>query len=289
MKWQQVSLIILTFLQISIAKATMVVTYRVAESKDDTRYNYDTAALRLALEKTKAEFGDYKLVPGAVMNFSRAISDIKNNQTPNYIFKLSYESRFKKDLNLDYAEFPVDLGIVGYRVCFTNPKTKEKLKNVKSLDDLKKFKHGQGQDWSDVEILRGHGFEVITAANYESLFLMVAAGRFDLFCRGTNELGGEYEAHKHMPNLVYDESFSLYYPLPRFFYTNKANKELIKRIEKGLITAFNDGSLKELWKKEYIKSVNFVNLKNRKIFPIENPNLKEVKFNYKKYFFNPLE
>lgn len=271
----------------STAFAEMNVSYRVGESAKDTRYDYDTAALNLALEKTKAEFGDYKLVPNVNMNFSRAIENISNNITPNFIFKLSYEERFK-NLNMDYAEFSVDLGIVGYRVCFTNPAVKEKLKKVNSIDDLKKFKHGQGQDWSDVEILRSHQFEVITVSAYESLFSMVAYGRFDLFCRGTNEILDEYMAHKHIPGLVIDDSFSLYYPLPRFFYTNKKNKKLIERIQKGLIIAYNDGSLIKLWKKQYLESVNFVKLDKRKIFSIDNPNLKDVKFNYSKYFYKPL-
>src|SRR5205814_473177 len=139
----------------------------------------------------------------------------------------------------------------------TNPSTIKKLTKIKTLNDLKKFKHGQGQGWSDVEILRNHRFDVMTVANYESLFTMVAAGRFDLFCRGANELLEEYNSHKHLPNLVYDKSFSLYYPLPRFFYTNAKNKQLIKRIQAGLIIAYNDGSLVKLWKKEYGDSVKF--------------------------------
>jgi hypothetical protein len=181
------------------------------------------------------------------------------------------------------------LGIVGYRVCFTNKKNKSRLKNIKTIDDLRKFSHGQGQDWADVEILRHHGFTVVTAATYESLFNMVAMGRFDLFCRGTNELLDEYNAHKNMKDLTYDESFSLEYPLPRFFYSNKKNKELIARVQKGLVLAYNDGSLKRLWEKEYRKSIDFVNLKKRKIFHVDNPNLSDIKFEYKKYFYDPLK
>lgn len=273
---------------LSSANAKMVVTYRSPESATDTRYNYDNGALRLALEKTKAEYGDYEFKASESMTFNRAIKDIENNDTPNFIFKLSYEERFK-NLNLDFAKFPVDLGIVGFRVCFTNTKVKERLKSVKTLDDLRKFTHGQGNGWSDVGILRYHKFEVFAVGDYESLFSMVAVGRFDLFCRGTNEILSEYNTHKKIEGLTYDETFSIAYPLPRFFYTNKKNKDLIKRIQKGLIIAFNDGSLKELWRKEYLDSINFVKLKDRKIFYLKNPNLENLKFDYQKYFLNPLE
>jgi hypothetical protein len=275
-------------LVLSLAEAKMVVTYRAAESDSDKRYNYDKSVLQLALEKTKAEFGDYELRPSEAMNFTRAINDMERNITLNFIIKQSYESRYK-DKKMDFAKFPVDLGIVGFRVCLTNISAQKRLGNVKTLDDLRKFSHGQGQDWSDVEILRHHKFNVVTSASYESLFDMVALERFDLFCRGTNEILDEYNAHKNIKGLTYDKSFSIAYPLPRFFYSNKNNKKLLARIEKGLIIAYNDGSLKELWKKEYGDSVRFANLKQRKIFYFDNPNLKDVNFDYQKYFFNPLK
>jgi hypothetical protein len=280
--------LLINLLVFSIADAKMLVTYRTAESDTDKRYNYDKNVLQLALEKTRAEFGDYELRPSEAMNFTRAINDMEGNVSPNFIIKMSYESRFK-DKKLDFAQFPVDLGIVGFRVCFTNKNAKQRLQNVKSIEDLRKFSHGQGQDWSDVEILRYHHFNVVTSASYESLFNMVALERFDLFCRGSNEILDEYNAHKNIKGFTYDETFSLAYPLPRFFYSNKNNKILINRIQKGLIIAYNDGSLKGLWRKEYGDSVRFANLKQRKIFYLDNPNLKDVKFDYKKYFFDPLK
>ncbi len=77
------------------------------------------------------------------MNFARAINDVSANTYPNFFIKQSYEGRFA-DMKMDYANFPVDLGIVGWRVCFANSSILDRLKKVKTLEQIKEFVHGQG-------------------------------------------------------------------------------------------------------------------------------------------------
>lgn len=265
-----------------------IFTFRAPESDVDLRYNYDKEALQLALEKTKSKYGPYKLVKSPVMNFARSIDEVSKNSFPNFFIKLSYEDHFS-EINMTYSRFPVDLGIVGYRVCFTSKDKIEKLKKIETLDELKKFSHGQGLAWADTTILRHNGFKVEEVPNYEGLFKMVASGRFDLFCRGSNELLDEWNAHKDIENLAYDQSFTIVYPLPRFFYTHSSNAKAAQRIQEGLILAYNDGSLVKAWRQNYNESVNFVNLHHRKVFRLENPLLKKVDFDYSKYFFDPFK
>jgi hypothetical protein len=269
------------------ANEPTVFTYRTPESAADARYNYDNAVLRLALEKTKAKWGPYKLVGSAVMNFSRAMEDIKSGTTPNFFLKQSYEAKMR-EMNIDFAKFDIDRGIVGWRVCFTSKAGIEKLKKVKTLDDLKKVTHGQGLGWADTGILRSQGFTVEEVGSYESLFQMVAKERFDLFCRGANELLEEWEGHKNIEGLVYDKTIAIQYPLPRFFWTNKANKDGIRRIEEGLNLAWKDGSLQKEWLKNYKDSIRFTNLQKRKIFRLENPNLQGLDYDWKPFAYDPV-
>lgn len=269
--------------------APLEITVRGPEGPGDTRYDYDTGVLRLALEKTRAKHGGYRITTAPPMNFSRAISSASTDAYPNFFIKLSYEARYVDALKLDYVRFPVDLGIVGFRVCFTHPDLKPELAKATGIEALRRFTYGQGRDWADVSILRSNGFKVVEVDQYESLFRMVAARRFDLFCRGTNELLDEYNAHKDLPGLSYDESFSIAYPLPRFFYTHKRNTAAIARIQEGIRLAHKDGSLQLLWREKYGDSVDLVQLERRRIFWIENPLLKDVDFDYRQYFFDPLK
>lgn len=261
-------------------------TYHSKQSMGDKRFEYDHELLKLSLEKTKKKHGPYKLIPLAVnANYKRIEILAQNKQIKNLFFKQSVST---KRLNtLGYVPFPVDRGIVGYRVALVSEQNKEKLKLVKTVQDLKKFTVLQGFGWLDVKILEHNGFKVMQGGSYEGLFEMVSRNRGDLFIRGANELYQEWVDNKHLENLTYDETFVLYYPLPRFFFTHKTNKKAIKRVQEGLILAYNDGSLINLWEKHYLKSIEFVNFNKRKIFKIENPLLKGLDGRYKKYIYTP--
>ncbi len=219
------------------------------------------------------------------MNAARSLISVKNGEFENFFVKFSVSKKLLKELSP--VRFPVDRGIVGYRVFFVSPNARNRLKQVATIEDLKDFTMGQGIGWLDSKVLEYNGFKVITGSSYEGLFNMVGMGRFDLFPRGANELYGEYISHKIIKGLTCDESISLYYPLPRFFFTTKTNSIAKTRIEEGLIAAYKDGSFLKLWEKFYNPSLNFVNLKNRKIFKIENPFLNDLDNSYERYIYTP--
>tara|TARA_R110001583_G_scaffold52393_4_gene162815 strand:+ start:146 stop:1048 length:903 start_codon:yes stop_codon:yes gene_type:complete len=261
-----------------------IYTYRGKESDTDTRGDYGTALFKLALDKTVESHGEYELVFLDKMNTGRSLKVLQNNQYSNFFAKQSVSKDRLKQFG--YVDFPVDLGIVGYRVFFVSPDAVARLNQVETLEQLKKFTIGQGIGWLDEDILKHNGFQVVTGSNYESLFNMVSRNRFDLFSRGVNELLKEYRANLDINNLLYDNRIALYYPLPRFFFTHKSNKAAIERIQTGLIRAYQDGSLVELWLEYYGESLDFINLNNRKIFKIENPFIKGINSGYEKYIFD---
>lgn len=270
----------------STAMSQMTITCRAPESKTDTRYDYDNKLIKMALERTMEEYGPYAIKYTNNVTASRAMHAISNNEDKNMFAKLSYNANFSETKDMIYIPLPIDLGIVGYRVCFTSPEVEEKLKHVKTLYDLKKFTIGQGRGWSDVGILRYNGFQVEETAVYKSLFPMVARNRFDLFPRGVNEVLKEYQANKNIGGLKVDELIAIEYPLPRFFYTHKSSKKAFERIKTGLFKLYNDGSMQRLWREEYQESIDFANLKGRKIFHLKNPKLSGLDFDYRSYFYS---
>jgi len=121
------------------------------------------------------------------------------------------------------------------------------------------------------------------------LFPMVAASRFYFLCRGANELKTEWEANKDLKNFAYDSSFVIFYPLPRYFWTNKLNTQAIERLHYGLQIAFDDGSMHEVWRKHYQQAVDFSKLNERRVFKLENPGLDGVVPGFEKYFYDPFK
>jgi hypothetical protein len=143
-----------------------------------------------------------------------------------------YEQRFHA------VGIPVLRGLDGYRICIINPNRQSAFSAVQTLEDLQQFTIGQDPGWSDVKILEGAGFEVITAP-YDSLFNMVERDRFDCFLRGVHE--APTEAAKQ-PGLAVERDLLIVYPFTSFFFVNKGDLSLAADLENGLKNAYEDGS-----------------------------------------------
>ena len=278
------------------ARAEFVVSHRVPALVATTYYDYYVDVLKLAMEKSRPQYGDYRFegVPSDASTL-RALSDVVQNSYPNLVLEMGYEDKLTENGDLTYIDLPVDGGIVGYRVCYLNPAIQQKITSTTTLDDLRKYTVGQGVGWADTEIFRHNGFKVIEVDRFPALFRMVAAGRIDLFCRGANQIiEDSYELNalegssktKSLTKLIVDQTFVLVYPLPRFFYLHSKNKLAKERITAGLKIAHADGSLRKLWDKHYKASVDFVHLEQRQIIYLENPLLKNLPTDYKQYFFD---
>lgn len=263
--------------------AETVFTYRAPESDRDTRLHYEIQVLRLALEKTTDEYGPFRLEPTPRINVARCMQSVRQHKFTNFFCSLGYTEIYDTYPDVTYVRFPIELGILSYRTCFTNAKTAEKLENITSLRELRGLTHGLGRDWADVAVLKHNGFKVVEVDQYETLFTMAAAGRFDLFCRGTNEIKEEYDVRKDINGLVYDRNIVIHYPMPLFLYTNKANTAAIERITEGLHKALKDGSLVTLWKSKHLPSADFAQLHKRRLFRLQNPVVKNIDFDYAKY------
>jgi hypothetical protein len=286
MKKRVLVLMFALFAFVSYSK-DMVITYRGPESKKDTRFDYPLALITEAMDKTKDEYGGYKLVPSAGMNFARASSAEYIDEIENFIFETTASE--KNESNLLSVKIPIAKGLYGYRIFLINKNKQNLFKDVNSIADLKKLRPGQGKSWLDVKILKNSGFNVVTGPNYEGLFKMLLAGRFDAFPRGVNEAFHERDARiNELPNLAVEETLCVYYPLPRFFYTSKKNTLFAERLEKGLEIMIEDGSFDKIWSKYNGHFVEQGKLANRKIFTIDNPFVPSVvPLDNPKYWYKP--
>lgn len=284
LSWQWLMLLCGIFLA-TLVQAEFVVSVRVPETMGDAREEYNLALIRLALDKTRAEYGSYELQMMPPMNGLRSLTEVSRGKYPNALIELNYEPRHLYEQGLIYINFPIDLGILGTRICFVNRQHRDAIAAVTHVEQLRQYTIGQGMGWADALILRHNQFMVTEVANYNSLFKMIAAGRMDLVCRGANEIKREYQQFGAFLSLVMDERFALEYPLPRFFFTNAENTLLKNRMEKGLQLAYADGSLVQLWKEYFADSLAFSKLQQRIIFQLENPLVEQLDPSYQQYSY----
>ena len=272
------------------AQAETVIHYTPLEDPSDKRLDYPLKAIDLAMRKTATQYGPYRFnqIPGAV-SLARSVYELNRDTYPNYFLPGGPSIHEMSKGQLISADYPLDHGLLSYRICFVSPAAKALVAAAKSLDDLRKFTIGQGANWPDIAILESNGFRVLQNQNYTGLFKMVIGNRVDLFCRGISELHKEYTEYKYLGDLQYDESFALVYPMPYALYFNKNSAPVIRRIEEGLNIARTDGSLKELFTRYHRDDILFAKLKHRKIFYLQSPYGKALSPTYRSFMIDPLK
>jgi ABC-type amino acid transport substrate-binding protein len=271
------------------AETPMRYVYHPPESALDVRYLYHWEILRTALEKTKPKWGAYAMIPSDRMSERRQAFELKSATGMLTVMYLSTTPDFEK--NLIPARIPVDRNLGGYSVFLIRKGEEDRFRNVRTLDDLRRFRFGLGLGWVDVDILRANGFRVVTGSSYEGLFEMLVHKRFDVFLRAAVEVLDEYDNRKKaLPDLEIEDSIILYYTLPMYFWFPRTpeGQRLAARAEEGMRMMIADGTFDAIFDKYQRTKIERLRLRERKIFKIENPFVgPETPLADKKLWFDP--
>lgn len=269
------------------AGAATLFTHVSPESPQDQRTRYEQDLLRLALEETRADFGEYQLAQAPSMNRTRLLQQLAQNSYTNLIASHAWLNPSEHP-HLGHVRFPITLGILSYRVCFVNEGRQADFAQVRTLAALRTFRQVQGRGWQDALVLKRAGMQVLEVDGYERLFKLVARGRADLFCRGAGEVYQEWQRRHIMPGLALDDQIVISYPNPHLFYSHEANGAALARVQTGLERAWRKGSLQRLWRQHFQPALALVQLKRRHALVLPNPYLEGIDFDYQAYFHQML-
>jgi len=175
--------------------------------------------------------------------------------------------------------FPIDQGLLGYRLFIIHRDDATRFAQVQSLQELQRFAAGQGLGWSNNQIMSAAGLEVVTGPTLESLFPMLEARRFDFLPLGLNEVYGFQDQYRKLaPSSLVETHLVLIYPFARLFYVKQGNAALQQAVEEGLRKAFDDGSFQHLLNNDPAirAAVLQANLRGRVQIRIGNPTLTEA-------------
>lgn len=249
----------------------MQVTY----FQTDSRYEYRVALLKQVLEVTKEAFGPYQLNPvSQSITQSRGVSMLEEGRLVTVAF---LPTSIERERRLRPIRKSIMQGILGFRILLSNDAVVDALADVESLQTLSNnFMAGFGSQWADLEILEANGLKVVGATQYEALFAMLNARRFDYFPRGLNEAWNEmdrfsskYSGLRVVPNIA------LYYPYPVYFFVSPNNLVLAKRIEKGMDQLESSGMFQHLFMSYHQDLITQAGLHKRRILHLSNPILPE--------------
>ena len=195
------------------------------------------------------------------------------------------------DQKMSPVLFPIDMGLLGYRVFLIDGARQNEFNQIKTISDLKKMVALQGAGWADINVLRSAGLSVRTGAIYQDLFRMTVGGRADYFPRGAFEAYTEKSKFAATaPGLEVENTLALHYPFSNIFYVKKTDKTLHDDLYRGLVAAFDDGSFKALFLSNPDVQTVLANahLKTRRIIEIDNPFLSsDMKAVDKRFWYQP--
>lgn len=255
--------------RVAVAAEPLVVRVKAPEAEGDVRDGFFRDMLSLALSKT-AEAGPFVVVPGLPSNQARAIDNLKNGHL-DVIWTIPTEEREREMLPV---RIPLEKGLLGWRVFLIPDGTQKVFDKIRTLDDLKTVKFGQGRDWNSTKVLVAAGLDVVKVGTYDGLFAMTQQGKIDAFPRGLNEAWAELAARPNS-GLVVESSILLKYKVTSYFFVAKDNKALATRLETGLRRALADGSFDALVISHPTHNAMLAQagLERRRVIEIDNPTL----------------
>jgi ABC-type amino acid transport substrate-binding protein len=231
---------------------------------DGAQGDYGIALLQLALAKAG---GHYRAEPSpARMQQNRALVELQSGA--GRIDVVGTMTSAEREAQLLPVRIPLTRGLIGWRIALLRADRQDLLQSVRSLDDLRRYTSGQGQDWPDLQILRYSGVTVQPAAVYSTLFGMLNAGRIDWAPRSVNEIWAEAARR---PELAIDPYVVLHYPTADYFFVNRHNPALAEALRRGLEAALADGSFEKLFYAHYGEQIRQARLDKRLLIQLPNP------------------
>lgn len=267
--------ILVMILLSSMVFAVQEVRIRPKQSEDDASHSYFVQLLQMALDNTQKEYGKAKVkITESNMTQGRSLEELENGKYIDVDWAGTDIEREKKLLPI---RVPLIGGLLGYRVPVINKSDIGRFEKIKTLGDLKKLTAVSGTHWPDSDIMESAGLTINRVPKFEQMYPMLESRRVDYFPRGINEVYGEVTARGNSDLIAYDRII-IAYKFPMYFFTNKKNTLLAKRIEKGLMIAVGNGSLLNLIKTHPVTAPIFPTdkYKDSLILEINNPFLPKL-------------
>lgn len=246
-------------------------TFRMAlPSGSEAYFEYQVNALRLALEHAP---GEHRLEVMSIDLLTQGrLMDMLDQGFIN-VTLAGYNSVLEQDFL--QVDFPLTLGLQGYRVLVIHPALQAKLSKVRTLDDLKGYCIGSGAGWQDTRILKEAGL-CVDEAPQGNLFEMLENGRFDMLHRAVHEgIIGKNLPELSERGLVLEQELIIRYPYDFFYYVAKQSVGLHSILEQGFQNAFYSGAFTQYFQSAPAmrEAIKHIRTSNRRIIDVENADM----------------
>jgi len=233
-------------------------------------YDYRWKVLALALDHVRQAGGPaFDLRPYAEsVTQNRGISLLQAGT----IDVIALGTNTERESRMLPIKVDISRGVIGYRVFLISASDQDRIARLDDEAFRTQLTFGMNSQWADLPVMRANGYTVVTTTDYERLFDMLAARRFDALPRGIGEAAIELDARRDsFPDLAIEQTRALYFPYPIYFWVSRDNKQLAGWIEQGLRAALADGSLRKLFESYHAPMMKALAQSRRHVIRLDNP------------------
>jgi hypothetical protein len=256
-------------------------------SANDHRREYALALLKAVLQRTEREFGPWRIDQApAHMERRRLFAALKDGRWVNVT---AYPSSADWMRELRAVPVPIDMGLQSWRLALIDKHSQPQFRSL-DVPQLKMLRAGANSAWVSYRTLQEAGFSVVAGGNYDGLFDMLMAGRFDYLPRGVNEIFRELDTHRReYPDLAVEDSFLLHDQVPSLFFVSPHTPRLHARIAAGMEAMLKDGSLERFVLRHHGGDLQRAALCNRKRVELPNRELDPALAARRELWLDPFE
>ncbi len=242
-------------------------------NKSGARQTYELELLQACLAETRETYGQNSLTVDPADYATAAEEGAVFEQGTDILVTVAGNTKFEGKHKIVIHK-PLTKGLLGFRLLMVCSESLAKFEKMSELSELKKASFGVPQTWADAEMFRQNDCNVVEKGGYDEMFSQLKDGLYDYVTLGANEIEEAFSARVSPQDGIHIEPTSLiYYPFPLVFYVNADKPELAERIALGLDLIRENGQHNVLFEKHHGNVVERLNLKNRKIFSLNNPML----------------
>lgn len=267
---------------VETASSLYVVNVEAVTPEREDNYYVNLLRLILAASKAPNEHVELRFSDRQFTQWRWLIELSNTESTNNLLWTVTSNHR---ETLLRPIRIPLFKGLIGKRLMVIRREDAARFEQLTSLQDLQQLVAGQGANWPDTAVLKANGLPVTEGVGKEQLYKMLAAKRFDYFPRGVIEIANE-TAFLQQYDLVVAPSWYLSYPAAMYFFVNKDNEELAKRIETGFERLIDSGEFEQFFTSHPRIKNGLPFLANRKPLLLSNPSVpKSMPLNNPRYWY----
>lgn len=259
-----------------VAAEPMIVRYQNS-GQYDAHNAFQFELIHMALDITRAEFGDHQIKPYTSANTAKRQAILLAEGKLMNMHWASPGTPIAQQTEVIQVPFNILQGLLGYRICLINQESRAQFATIDNLNDLRQIRIGQGQDWTDTRIYHHNQIPVMEAPGLENLFPILASDRFDCLALGLNEVQFKYRQEKQrFKRLMIEPHLLLYYDFPTYLYVSRSEPRLAERMTRGLQLLETSGAFSRLFNHYFAADLAQLNLDKRKIICLKSPYLAQT-------------